>query len=116
MTPAQHVVAVLRQCLSSEKAHPERFGLQLFEKRTSQLHMPLWRKQIVEWLNEASDAGGVVIFGFSWAGGPFNTHGYVTRCHVAWVTLCFDCVLLAYKVDSYRIARNYEIRLLELTR
>lgn len=54
MPTAAEVVRILRQVLASEATHSGRAHSTrvLFEKRRTELQLPLWRKQIVEWLWE----------------------------------------------------------------
>ena len=55
VAPAE-VIRLLAACLASERQHIDRLNgpLQLHAKRVTELQLPLWRKQIVEWLWEVS--------------------------------------------------------------
>jgi hypothetical protein len=52
-----HVVRLLRASLASEAAHDTRLAASraLHAKRSAELQLPLWRRQVVEWLQEVSD-------------------------------------------------------------
>lgn len=51
-TSAAHVLALLRTAQQSEAAHPERGGAPLHAQRAANLALPIWRKQVVDWLQE----------------------------------------------------------------
>lgn len=55
-----HVVRLLRASLASEATHDGRLAASraLHAKRSAELQLPLWRKQVVEWLQEVSSFAG----------------------------------------------------------